>query len=43
MSNKHVIRSGDGTVQVLCPVCKTLNSENAIRCEKCGYCLRCED
>lgn len=43
MSSKHVVRSSDGTVKVICPVCKTLNSESAIRCEKCGYCLRCED
>ena len=43
MSDRHVIRSGDGTVQVVCPVCHALNPEKAIKCESCGYCLRCED
>jgi ribosomal protein L40E len=42
MSEAPIVRSGDGTVQILCPACHLLNPERAVKCERCGYCLRCE-
>lgn len=42
MSEVPIVRSGDGTAQLLCPACHLLNPEKAVKYERCGYCLRCE-
>lgn len=42
MSGAPIVRSGDGTKHILCPSCHLLNPEKAVKCERCGYCLRYE-